>query len=87
MAQKHGRQQKKYQVKYKYSSTLVFVEYSTYGGKVKSQTKIYRTVGRPRNSWRRDLTAIIQRTGYGRSQAQDHSKWKSIVSGLCSITE
>jgi hypothetical protein len=31
MAQKHGRQQRKQQVKYKFSSTLVFAEFSTYG--------------------------------------------------------
>jgi hypothetical protein len=33
-----------------------------------------RRVGRPRNSWRRDLTAEIKRTGYGWAQLEQHNK-------------
>jgi hypothetical protein len=50
-----------------------------------------RRVGRPRNNWRRDIAAKIKHTGYEwaqlEQQAQYHIKWKSIVSGLCSLME
>ena len=50
-----------------------------------------RKRGRPRNTWRRDTLAEMERRGYGwqhlEKVAQDRSKWRSIVSGLCSQEE
>jgi len=45
-----------------------------------------RSVGRPRNTWRRDLQADTKKTGYSWSElevkAQDRQTWRSLVGGL-----
>ena len=50
-----------------------------------------RKRGRPRNTWRRDSLAEMERRGYGWQElervAQDRSKWRAVVSGLCSREE
>ena len=50
-----------------------------------------RRRGRPKNTWRRDTLAEMDRRGYRWQQlerlAQDRSKWRTVVSGLCSLEE
>ncbi len=50
-----------------------------------------RERGRPKNTWRRDTTAEIERQGYSWSdvekKAQDRSGWRAFVGGLCSRAE
>jgi hypothetical protein len=45
--------------------------------------------GRPKNTWRRDTTAEIERSGHTWHEverlAQDRSAWRGFVSGLCSV--
>ena len=47
-----------------------------------------RKRGRPRNTWRRDLTKNVQETGMGWRQlvttAQNRSRWRAVVDGLAS---
>ena len=47
-----------------------------------------RKRGRPRNTWRRDLNANVRELGLSWGQlvtaAQDRSRWRSVVDGLCS---
>ena len=47
-----------------------------------------RKRGRPKNTWRRDLEADITQTGLSWKQleriAQDRSRWREVVHGLCS---
>ena len=46
-----------------------------------------RKRGRPRNTWRRDTLAEMESRGYTWQQlervAQDRSRWRTVVSGLC----
>ena len=47
--------------------------------------------GRPKNTWRRDTTAELERRGYSwkeaEKRAQDRHRWRAFVSGLCSSQE
>ena len=48
-----------------------------------------RKRGRPRNSWRRDTLAELQRVGMteeAERAAQSRVRWRSVVDGLCSTT-
>lgn len=46
-----------------------------------------RKVGRPRNTWRRNLTTEMETTGYRWTEitriAQNRTRWKTLVRGLC----
>ena len=50
-----------------------------------------RARGRPRNSWRRSTTDEMKKAGYTWHQlvrsAQNRVRWRTIVSGLCSVQE
>ena len=50
-----------------------------------------RRRGRPRNSWRRDLTTDMEKAGFTWQElaktAQNRARWRAVVNGLCSTQE